>query len=155
MDHETKTRLGWIKLYQETNDAGLTCRKCGISRPTLRKWLSRYQESGEKGLSSQSRKPHHSPQQKVFEKEENWILSLRNERHLGVRHIKHELFRLHEFHLSFSTIQKVLKRHQAKPLRRTRRKRKYRRYEKTLPGERVQIDTIKIAPGIYQYCAFR
>ena len=33
-------------------------------------------------------------------------------------------------------------------------KREYKRYEKELPGERVQLDTsVKIAPGIYQYTA--
>src|SRR5271157_3841863 len=31
-----KTRLVWLKLYEETGDAGLVCRRCGISRPTLR-----------------------------------------------------------------------------------------------------------------------
>ena len=34
---EAKARLGWVKLYQQTGDAGLVCRRCGISRPTLRK----------------------------------------------------------------------------------------------------------------------
>jgi len=38
-----KARLGWIQLYEETNDAGLVCRRCGISRPTLRKWQRRFQ----------------------------------------------------------------------------------------------------------------
>ena len=55
MDEEAKKRLGWINLYQETGDAGLTCRKCGISRPTLRKWAKRYEEQGEQGLASLSR----------------------------------------------------------------------------------------------------
>jgi hypothetical protein len=34
---KVKARRGWIKLYQQTGDAGLVCRCCGISRPTLRK----------------------------------------------------------------------------------------------------------------------
>ena len=34
-----------------------------------------------------------------------------------------------------------------------RRKNKYKRYSKPIPGDRVQIDTCKIAPGIYQYTA--
>jgi hypothetical protein len=28
-----------------------------------------------------------------------------------------------------------------------------RRYAKEVPGERVQMDTCKIAPGLYQYTA--
>jgi len=35
MNREEKQRLGWVKIYEQTQDAGLTCRKCGISRPTL------------------------------------------------------------------------------------------------------------------------
>ncbi|WP_158683987.1 helix-turn-helix domain-containing protein, partial [Pseudoalteromonas sp. T1lg10] len=41
MNREIQQRLTWIKLYEETNDAGLVCRRCGISRPTLRKWWKR------------------------------------------------------------------------------------------------------------------
>jgi transposase-like protein len=38
-----KTRLGWVRLYEQLGDFGLVCRRCGISRPTLRKWWRRYQ----------------------------------------------------------------------------------------------------------------
>src|SRR5215213_8088475 len=53
-------RLGWVRLYEEVGDAGLVCRRCGISRPTLRKWWRRYQAEGEAGLETRSRRPHHS-----------------------------------------------------------------------------------------------
>ena len=66
MNREKQQRLTWIRLYEETGDAGLTCRRCGISRPTLRKWWIRYQADGEAGLVSQSRRPHHSPTTKVI-----------------------------------------------------------------------------------------
>jgi len=153
MDEGIKKRLGWIKLYRELGDAGFVCRKCGISRPTLRKWLKRYEELGEKGLEEQSRRPNRSPAKKVETEQEQWILVLRRERKLGVRRIQHELVRLHDCHLSLATIQKVLNRNQVQRLHRPRRKRQYKRYEKDLPGERVQLDTVKIAPGIYQYTA--
>jgi len=39
-----------------------------------------------------------------------------------------------------------------KPLKRQKRS-KPRRYERPVPGDRVQVDTTKIAPGIYQYTA--
>ncbi len=61
MNREIQQRLQWIKLYEETSDAGLVCRRCGISRPTLRKWWQRYQD----GLVSQSRRPKSSPLTKV------------------------------------------------------------------------------------------
>lgn len=78
---------------------------------------------------------------------------MRKDRRLGVRRIHHELIRLHDCHLALATIQKVLNQHQIPRLHRTKRKRKYKRYEKDLPGERVQLDTVKVAPGIYQYTA--
>ncbi len=52
MDKLQKTRLDWIKLYQEVKDAGIVCSRCGISRPTLRKWLKRYAEEGITGRTS-------------------------------------------------------------------------------------------------------
>ncbi|MEM1043877.1 MAG: helix-turn-helix domain-containing protein, partial [Bacteroidota bacterium] len=48
--HVLKARLTWVKLYQETGNASFVCRRCGISRPTLRKWWTRYQAEGEAGL---------------------------------------------------------------------------------------------------------
>jgi transposase-like protein len=49
--HVLQARRNWINLYQETGDAGLVCRRCGISRPTLRKWWRRFQQHGEQGYS--------------------------------------------------------------------------------------------------------
>jgi transposase-like protein len=42
----------------KTGAAGLVCRRCGISRATLRKWWRRYQADGEAGLVEHSRRPH-------------------------------------------------------------------------------------------------
>src|SRR5690606_3776401 len=132
---------------------GLVCRRCGISRPTLRKWWRRYQTLGEAGLASQSRRPQQSPKRKVFETEVQWILDLRHTRHLGARRIQNELQRLHECQLGLATIQKVLQQNQVPPLRRKRRKQHYKRYQRPVPGDRVQMDTCKIDVGIYQYTA--
>ena len=95
MGEEVRRRLTWVRLYQQTRDVGLTCRRCGITPPTLRKWLRRSEEQGEAGLVSQSRRPQHSPKQKVFAQEEDWSIELRRERNLGARRIQQELRRLH------------------------------------------------------------
>src|SRR6478609_4696826 len=55
---DAQTRLGWVELYQEIGNAGVVCRRCGISRPTLRKWWRRYQALGMAGLEEQSCRPH-------------------------------------------------------------------------------------------------
>jgi transposase InsO family protein len=150
VDSEIRQRLTWVKLDDETHDAGFVCRRCGISRLTLCTWLQRYQALGEAGLVSQSRRPKTSPRRKVVAAEEVWILALRHERHLGARRIQHELARLHACHLSLETIQKVLGAHHEPPLRRPRRPLQPQRYAQDLPWERVKVDTYKIAPGRYQ-----
>lgn len=151
MDREIKQRLNWIKLYQETKDAGLVCRRCGISRPTLRKWWNRFKANGIDGLVSQSRRPKTSPNAKVSAIEEKHILILRESRNLGSRRIQTELKRLHDISLGIATIHKVLKKNHVKPIVTYRKKTDYIRYERPIPGDRVQLDTCKIAPNLYQY----
>ena len=151
MSKEIQQRLVWIKLYESTGDAGLVCRRCGISRPTLRKWWRRYQEIGKAGLTSESRRPHSSPNTKVTDEIERIILDIRSTRNLGARRLQSELSRLHEIKLSLATIHKVLKRNDVKDVVKFRRKIDFIRYERPLPGDRVQMDTCKLAPGLYQY----
>jgi transposase len=147
---EIRQRLAWITLYQQTGDAGLTCRRCGISRPTLRKWLRRYEQYGIHGLKSRSKRPTSSPARKVHTQQTEWILHLRGERKLGVRRIQNELKQLHGLAVSLATIHKVLTKEGVEPLRHIKRVHKPKRYQKATPGERVQMDTCKIAPGLYQ-----
>ena len=148
MNKEIQQRLGWIKLFEDTNDAGLVCRRCGISRPTLRKWWKRYSEQGIEGLASQSKRPLKSPNTKVNQHIEDLLLQMRSSRNLGARRLQTELMRLHQISLSLATIHKVLTNHQVKPIKKFRRKADYLRYERPLPGDRVQMDTCKIASGL-------
>lgn len=86
MRDKVKRRLLWIRLFDETRDVGLVCRRCGISAPTLqKKWLHRFEEQGEAGLVSQTCRPKTSPRRKVFEQEEVRLLELRRERNVGAR----------------------------------------------------------------------
>ena len=153
MDREIQMRLGWVQLYKETQNAGLVCRRCGISRPTLRKWIRRYKANGIDGLKSQSRRPHHSPNTKVGDEEKTLILKIRKTRKLGARRIQNEIFRLHDLSLSLATIHKVLSTNKVKPLVKRRRKAEYKRYSRPIPGDRVQMDTSKIAAGLIQFTA--
>ena len=153
MERIIKTQLGWVKLYKETGNAGLVCRRCGVSRPTLRKWVRRYEEYGIDGLADRSKKPRISPHTKVTTNHERLILDLREKRKLGARRIQNELSRLHSLSFSLATIHKVLTRNVVNPLKRTHRKKRYKRYQRPIPGDRFQMDTCKIAPGLYQYTA--
>lgn len=153
MDRLQKTRLGWIELYKEIENAGIVCRRCGISRPTLRKWLGRYEKDGIDGLKELSRAPHRS-ERKVTEGHEQIILALRRERKLGVRRVQSEIKRLHDISLSLATIHKIFKKNNILYLQKKRHYRKQvKRYNCKLPGERVQMDVCKIANNLYQYTA--
>ena len=90
-----KTRLGWIRLYEQLGDAGLVCRRCGISRPTLRKWWRRYRAEGIAGLEEHSRRPHRTAGRKIFAEQETLILEVRRTRQLGIKQLRNELLRDH------------------------------------------------------------
>lgn len=154
MDRQVKARLGWVNLYLKTKDAEYVCIHCGVSRPTLRKWITRYQKLGIEGLKDLSKRPKSCPNSKTNDSKLcAMILSLREKRNLGARRIQSELKRLHNISISLATIHKVLINKNAKPIKKLRRKKKFIRYQRPIPGDRVQIDTCKIGPGIYQYTA--
>ena len=153
MNEAARRRLKWVQAYAATGDAGLTCRRCGISRPTLRMWVRRFRDAGEAGLAGNSRRPKCSPRRKVFEAERALILELRRERNLGARRIQIELRLWREIELSITSIQKVLDAAVVPPLQWPRRSHKPKRYSRPVPGDRVQMDTMKIAPAVYQYTA--
>lgn len=57
--------LKWVEMYEKLGIAGIVFRRCGISRPTLRKCLKCFKHEGLEGLKSISRKPNRFPQQKI------------------------------------------------------------------------------------------
>jgi transposase InsO family protein len=152
-DAVIRARLTWVLHYQQTGNAGITCRRCGISRPTLRKWWRRYQTTGEEGLRSLSRRRHTLPLSKVTQEHRETILSFCNERRLGPKRIKSELLRTQHFSLSTATIWKVLHTGGAKPLRRPKLPEVPIRYSRPVPGDRVQMDTMKIRDDLFQFTA--
>ncbi len=151
---DARTRLGWIELYRTLGNAGVVCRRCGISRPTLRKWWRRYQVLGIAGLEEESRRPRHSPARKVFDREEELTLQPCRERSLGIKQLRIELIREHAITLALDTIHKVLVRHGESRLKRGWVRPKVpKRYSRPIPGDRVQVDVCKVGPSIYQYTA--
>ena len=149
-----KTRLGWVRLYEQLGDFGLVCRRCGILRPTLRKWWRRYQAHGVNGLNEESRRPHHLAKRKILADQEALILDLRRSRRFGIKQLRSELLRQHGLSLSLDTLHRVLVRYGEQHLKRPKLKRKgNKRYSRPVPGDRVQIDVCKIAPAAYQYTA--
>jgi hypothetical protein len=56
-ERSVRGRLKSVAVYREIGDAGAVCRRFGISRPALRKWLCRFDANGEAGLCELSRRP--------------------------------------------------------------------------------------------------
>jgi hypothetical protein len=76
---------------------------------------------------------------------------MREKRNFGARRLQTELIRLHQIHLSTATLHIVLSEASIKPIVAYRHKKDFQRYERPIPGDRVQMETCKIASGIYQY----
>jgi transposase InsO family protein len=138
-------RLAIIRHAQEvTGSVAKTCRYYGISRNAYYKWLRRFEESGEEGLRDRSKRPHHMPQAthtEVIGK----ILYLRQHYHFGPQKISMYLKRYHEVEISTSGVWRILKRLGLNRLPASQRHKphatRWKRYEKPLPGLRIQIDT--------------
>jgi transposase InsO family protein len=156
-------RLAMIRHAEEvTGNVALTCRYYGISRPCFYKWLHRYEEFGEEGLRDGSSRPLTSPgatKTEVVGK----IVYLRQNYHFGPQKISMYLKRYHDITISPSGVWNILKRLGISRLpssqRYKRHKDRWKRYEKPLPGHRVQVDVKFIEPlpvtrkKYYQYTA--
>jgi len=132
-----------------TGNVAATCRYYGISRPTFYKWLNRYEEFGEDGLRDRSSRPHHCPHETDADVVGK-IVYLRQNYHFGPTKISMYLKRYHDISISQSGVWRILKRLGLNRLpasqRHKRYDRRWKRYEKPMPGHRVQIDVKFIEP---------
>jgi len=158
-----KWRLGVLRHFEEvTHNVSKTCRYFGISRNAYYKWRRRYSVLGEEGLLDRSRRPIHSPRAtntEILAK----IIYLRQTYHFGPWKIMVYLERYHDIHISSSGIWRILKKLQMSRLpvnqRYKRHQERWKRYEKPMPGHRIQVD-VKFLERIpdtrkryYQYTA--
>jgi transposase InsO family protein len=143
-------RLAIIRHAQEvTGNVSLTCRYFGITRQAFYIWLRRYEEHGLEGLRDRSRRPHTAPnatKPEVVGK----IVYLRRNYHFGPHKIAMYLKRYHDIEVSPSGVWRILKRLDMSRLPASQRYKRHvdrwKRYEKPLPGHRVQVDVKFIAP---------
>jgi len=143
-------RLAIIRHAQEvTGNVALTCRYYGISRQVFYRWLHRYQAEGLAGLRDRSKRPAHCPHETPSEVVEK-IIYLRTNYHFGPDKISMYLRRYHDIEVSNSGVWRILKRLDLNRLpasqRYKRHDRKWKRYEKPMPGHAVQVDVKFIAP---------
>jgi transposase len=150
LNREAARRLATIRHAQElTGNVAATCRYYGISRQAFYKWLRRYEELGVEGLRDRSRRPHVSPNATSAEVVGK-ILYLRKHYHFGPHRIAMYLKRYHDVVISPSGVWRILRRLGMNRLPASQRYRRHvdrwKRYEKPLPGHRVQLDVKFIAP---------
>jgi transposase InsO family protein len=143
-------RLAIIRHAQEvTGNVSLTCRYFGITRQAFYIWLRRYEEQGLEGLRDRSRRPHTSPNATKAEVVGK-IVYLRRNYHFGPHKISMYLKRYHDVQVSPSGVWRILRRLDMSRLPASQRYRRHvdrwKRYEKPLPGHRVQVDVKFIAP---------
>jgi transposase InsO family protein len=143
-------RLAIIRHAQEvTGNVALTCRYFGISRTLFYTWLRRYEDLGLEGLRPRSRRPRTSPNATGGEVVGK-IVYLRRNYHFGPRKITMYLKRYHDVEVSPSGVWRILRRLDMNRLPASQRYRRHvdrwKRYEKPLPGHRVQLDVKFIAP---------
>jgi transposase InsO family protein len=145
-----KRRLAILRHAEEiTGNVALTCRYYGISRQIFYTWKRRYDAHGLDGLRDRSHRPRVSPNATRTEVVGK-IIYLRQHYHFGPAKIAMYLKRYHDIQLSPSGVWRILKRLELNRLptsqRYKRHDRRWKRYEKPLPGHRVQLDVKFIAP---------
>src|SRR5215211_1729561 len=145
-----KRRLAILRHAEEiTGNVSLTCRYYGISRQVFYKWRRRYDEHGLDGLRDRSHRPQVSPNATRTEVVGK-IIYLRQHYHFGPAKIAMYLKRYHDIAISPSGVWRILKRLGLNRLpasqRYKRHDRRWKRYEKPLPGHRVQLDVKFIQP---------
>jgi transposase-like protein len=145
-----KRRLAILRHAEEsTGNLALTCRYYGISRQVFDKWRRRYDQHGLDGLRDRSHGPRVCPNATRTEVVGK-IIYLRQHYHVGPAKIAMYLRRYHDIQISHSGVWRVLNRLDLNRLpasqRYKRHDRRWQRYEKPLPGHRVQLDVKFIAP---------
>jgi transposase InsO family protein len=150
LDRHVRHRLAVLRHAEEvTGNVALTCRYFGISRQLYYVWLRRYRADGLEGLRLRSRRPKTSPNATHTEIVGK-IIYLRQNYHFGPMKIAMYLQRYHDVTISNSGVWRILKRLEMNRLpssqRYQRRDRRWKRYEKQMPGHRVQIDVKFIEP---------
>jgi transposase len=150
LDRNAARQLAIIRHAREvTGNVAMNCRYYGISRQIFYTWYRRYETEGLAGLRDRSKRPahclHETPAEVVAK-----IIYLRISYHLGPAKISMYLKRYHDVQVSNSGVWRILKRLDLNRLpasqRYKRHDRKWKRYEKPMPGHAVQVDVKFIAP---------
>lgn len=149
-------RLRLLKDAERLGNVSEACRRHRVSRKAFYKWQGRYDGTID-SLLDRSRRPHSHPRQLCAKEHALVDRIARKHKRKGLYRLHWTLRTYHGFTRSVGGLYKALKRLGFYALRKPRRRRKYRRYERPHPGANVQID-VKYPPQIrgrqeYQFTA--
>lgn len=139
---DIRRKLRILNYGKESSNVSKTCRYFGISRETYYKWKRDYETKGEVALINSKPCPQNVKIRIAPEIEEK-IIYLRTTYYLGQLRISWYLQRYHGIKVSPGGVYGVLKRNGLNKLPQNQRKRsmeQFKRYEKQVPGHRIQID---------------
>ncbi len=139
-DRTIKAREIWLKCYEELGSASMAARKCGIPRSTLYRWIKRTKIEGNEALKGRSRRPITHAKQKVTDEITELIKSIRTQFNFGPQRISLHLLRVHNLEISAPTVWRVMKSNNLPNIKKYRKHGDVKRYNRPIPGDRVQID---------------
>ena len=139
---DIRRKLKVLKHGEDNGNVSKTCRHYGVSRETYYKWKRDYELKGESALINSKPCPQ-NPKLRIPAHIEEKILYLRKNYYLGQQRISWYLLRYHDIKVSAAGVWWVLKRNGLNRLPKNQRKRsmeQFKRYEKQVPGHRIQVD---------------
>lgn len=148
-----KARETWLKCFEELGSVSKATRKCGIPRSTLYRWIKRHKAEGRAGLVGKSKRPNTLAKQKITDDLVELIKTIRQEFNFGPQRISLHLSRLHNVNVSSPAVWRVLKANNLPNIKKYRKHGDVTRYNRPIPGDRVQIDVTKVGPKCYQFTA--
>ena len=149
---QIKARKSWIKCYQDLGSVNKAALKCGIPRSMPYRWINRFEECSTDGLRGLSQRPKKLAKQKINEEITSLIKSIRFEYNFGPQRISTHLPRIHKIAISAPTVL-ASKGNNLPNIKKYRKHNDITRYNRPIPGDRVQIDVTKIALKCYQFTA--
>lgn len=139
---DVKRKLKVLSYAKEINNVAKACRYFDVSRESFYRWKRDYEASGESALINMKPCPE-NPKIHLPKPIEEKILYLRQNYHLGPQKISWYLERYHQMKASPTGVRGVLLHHNLSRLPKNQRKRsmpEFKRYEKQVPGHRIQVD---------------
>ena len=134
--------------YAKNHSVSDTAIRYGVSRKTAHKWIKRYDGTTD-SLMDRSHRPHHSPRKHTESEIRKIRKRLKKYKWTDLIHAYQELVEKDGYTRSYGGFKRIARQLKALKLKKTKRKKKPKPYQRAdYPGQKVQVD-VKYVPG---YC---